>query len=33
MNDSKGAVKTVDEEKVFLCAKCKKKLCEEGICL
>ena len=33
MNDSKGAVKTVDEEKVFLCAKCKKQLCEDGVCL
>jgi len=33
MNDSKGALKTVDEEKVFLCAKCKKQLCEDGVCL
>jgi len=33
MNDSKGTVKTVDEEKVFLCAKCKKQLCDDGVCL
>jgi len=33
MNDSKGAIKTVDEERVFLCSKCKKQLCNDGTCL
>ena len=33
MNDSKGAVKTVDGEEFFLCAKCRKQLCDDGTCL
>ncbi|WP_295666974.1 zinc-dependent metalloprotease family protein, partial [uncultured Mucilaginibacter sp.] len=33
MNDAKGTIKEVDGEQLFLCAKCKKQLCKDGVCL
>ncbi|BAU52103.1 hypothetical protein [Mucilaginibacter gotjawali] len=33
MNDAKGTIKEVDGEELFLCAKCKKQLCNDGVCL
>lgn len=32
MRNAEGTIKQVDDEQVFLCAQCRKKLCDEGIC-